>query len=252
MRRSVISIVAALTMVASAVPCGAAGGESAGKDAAVALYREGRIDEAAAAFEKLRAESPGDDDLKTWHALARLEKARLMKEAGAGNARDIVNDAWAVLKAIRGRNADNPTWYLAVAKALWLNDRAGKARKSLEKAFFYKADFPEGQLLLGDIALDEGRKAPASSMPDPLRSPGQGTRDDLAREARRAFGAVLESKVAAANARAEAHYKLGMTAMDLAGDRKAAADAWEAAVKADPGSRHGKLAAEKLAKDAGR
>lgn len=252
MRRLLLSIVASVSIVAFAHPARAAGEEPGGKNAAVALYREGRIEEAVAAFEKLRAEKPGDDDLKTWHALARLEKARLMKEAGAKEYKDVVDNAWAVLKPLRGRNADNPTWYLAVAKALWLNDRAGKARKSVEKALYYQADYPEGLLLLGDIALEEGRSAPASSIPDPLRNPGQSARDDCAMAARRAYGAALESKVAGADLRAEAHYKLGSTAMELEGDRKAAAGSWEAAVKAAPGSRYGKLAAEKLAKEAGR
>jgi tetratricopeptide (TPR) repeat protein len=248
MKRSLLSIVAVLSIVASAVPAGAAGEENAGKNAAVALYREGRIEEAAAAFEKLRAESPGDDDLKTWHALAQLEKARLMKEAGAKDYKVVVDSAWAVLKPIRGRNADNPTWYLAVAKALWLNDRSRKAQKSIEKALYYQADFPEGLLLLGDIALGEGRNAPESS----FNNPGASSKGDYAKEARRAYGAALESKVATADLRAEAHYKLGLTAMELAGDRKAASSSWQEAVKADPGSRCGKLAAEKLAKDAGR
>ena len=249
MKRSLLSIVAVLSIVAFAVPAGAAGEENAGKNAAVALYREGRIEEAVAAFEKLRTEKPGDDDLKTWHSLARLEKARLMKEAGAKDYKDVVEHAWAVLKPIRGRNADNPTWYLAVAKALWLNDRSWKAQKSIEKALYYQPDYPEGRLLLGDIALEAGRNA----APPPLTAtPGADTRRSAASDARRAYAAVLESKVATPELRAEAHYKMGLTAMELEGDRKAAAGCWQEAVKAGPGSRCGKLAAEKLAKDAGR
>ncbi|MBP2670239.1 MAG: hypothetical protein H6Q85_305, partial [candidate division NC10 bacterium] len=46
--------------------------------AAVALYQQGKVVEAEAAFDKLLAERPGDDDLKIWKSLAMLEQARAM------------------------------------------------------------------------------------------------------------------------------------------------------------------------------
>ena len=48
---------------------------------AIALYRQGKVVEATAAFDKLLAERPGDDDLKIWKALSLLEQARAMKDA---------------------------------------------------------------------------------------------------------------------------------------------------------------------------
>ena len=251
-KRTLLTLIAALSIVVSCVPAMAAGGESSGMDAAIALYREGRLDEADAAFDKLREAKPSDDRLRICQTLVRLEKARTMRESGNDAYKGFVVNSYAVLKPMWGRNADNPDWYFAMAKALWLNDRSQKAKKSVEKAFFYRRDYPEGHLLLGDIALEEGRNIPAVSTGSSLSSPGFNARSDSAREARRAYDAVLASKAAVSCLRAEAHYKLGLTALELEGARQAAVACWQEAAKTDPGSRYGKMAAERLSKETAR
>ena len=52
------------------------------EEAAIALYKQGRTAEAAAAFDRLMAEKPNDDGLRIWKALTLLEQAREIKDAG--------------------------------------------------------------------------------------------------------------------------------------------------------------------------
>src|SRR5512134_1179545 len=102
----------------------------AGREAALALYRDGRVAEAAVAFENLSGKNPADDSLKVWKALAWLEQARQMREEKKPGYQALVVRSYAVLKPLAGRQSDNPDWYYAVAKAYWLNNRSMKADKA--------------------------------------------------------------------------------------------------------------------------
>ncbi len=185
-----------------------------GEKDAIALYRQGSVAEAAAAFGKLIAEKPNDDGLKIWRALALLEQARGMKDSNVSGYKTLVVNAYAILQPLGRGQAANPDWNFAMAKAFWLNDRPSWAKRAAEKALGFRANFAEAQLLLGDLAL---------ALPD--------LPDDL---------------------RAEALYKMGMVSAELENKKGVAREWWERAASAAPASRYGRMAQQKLSGQTGK
>ena len=173
------------------------------QEAAIASYREGKLEEAGGASDRLIAENPNNDQLKIWRALVSLEQARRMRESKTPGYKNTVVREWAVLKRLRRRNYNNPEWCLAVAKAYWLNDRSKKGRKAIEKALYYRSDFPEAKLLLGDIYFDE-------ALENLKYDPDEDSSRDAAANAANAYQEVLVSKSLLPVQRAEALFKLGL------------------------------------------
>jgi len=212
------------------------------RDDAVSRYKEGRLDEAVAAFDKLLAEKRGDDGLKILRAKVILEQARRMKEEKDTAYKGRVVGAYAALKPLVSRNADNPDWYYAMAKAFWLNDRASKARKAIAKALYYRPDFPEARILLGDLAFDEGLDAP----PPPFSGPSVNPMEEFAAKASAEYERALQSQGLPPELRAEAYYRLGLVELVLRQKKGTARDWWSKAASSDPPGWFGKMAQGKL------
>jgi tetratricopeptide (TPR) repeat protein len=211
--------------------------QEADRQAAIALYEQGKAAEAAAAFDALIAEKPNDDGLKIWKALAQLGQASAMKQAKSPQFKPLVLGAWAILRTLGRRHDTNPEWNLAVGKALWLNDRLERGKGLIEKAVSLRPDFAEARLLLGDMAYDERLASPAADPTARWRS---------ATTLRKEYEGVLALANVRANQRAEALFKLGVVAADLENKPDTARRYWEQAASADPDSRYGKLAQERL------
>jgi len=210
---------------------------------AIALYRQGKVVEATAAFDKLLAERPGDDDLKVWKALALLEQARAMKDANASGYKGLVNSAYAMLQPLGRRIPNNPDWNFAMAKAFWLNDRPTWAGRAAGTALKLRANFVEPQLLLGDLAYDSDAEA--------LASPSGGPQTQTARlwagaAARKEYEKALAMRDISAALQAEALYKLGKVSADLEKKPDVAREYWGRAVAADPNCRYGVMAQRRL------
>lgn len=212
------------------------------REDAVSRYKEGRLDEAVAAFDKLLAEKPGDDGLKIWRATVILEQARRRKEEKDPSYKGRVVAAYAVLKPLVSRRADDPDWYYAMAKAFWLNDRASKSRKAIAKALYYRPDFPEACILLGDLAFDEGLSAP----PPPLTGFAVNPMEEFAEKASAEYDRALQSKELPPELRAEAYYKLGLVELVLRKKNESARELWSRSAAGDPQGRFGKMAREKI------
>lgn len=219
-------------------PEGAAssGRELANEQKAIALYRQGKAVEAAAEFDKLIAEKPGEAGPKIWKALAQLEQARVMRESRSGPYRPLVLGAWAALQGVEKVQPPTPEWNLAVGKALWLNERRDRGKRFVEKALTLRSDYAEAHLLLGDMAYDEWV---TSSSADTT------TRWRIASATRKQYEAAMALPDLPSELRAEALFKLGMVSAELEGKKKDARACWERAA-ADPTSRYGRLAQEKL------
>lgn len=215
---------------------------AAAREEALALYRDGRAAEAAAAFENLSGKNPADDSLKVWKAIARLEQARQMREEKTPGYQAVVERAYAELKPLAGRQSDNPDWCYAMAKAYWLNSRPMKADKALKKAIYYRPVFPEAWLLLGDIAYDEGLNAP----PPPLTGPPVNPVEAGAAKAAQEYSRVLGTPGLRPDLQAEACYKMGLVESVLRKKTDPAREWWGKAATAAPGSWYGKMAREKL------
>jgi tetratricopeptide (TPR) repeat protein len=210
---------------------------------AVALYQQGKATEALALFEQALRERPGDDALIVWKALAQLEQARMLKEGPGGEYKSLVVGAYAGLRPLARRQAGNPEWNFAMAKAFWLNDRPDRARRAVERALVLRPDYHEAHLLAADLALDEALNPGAFGRP--------GTGDETARwrdalGCRRAYENALAVPGLPARLQAEAHYRLGLVSEVLEKKPLEARQAWERAVAAAPASPYGVRAAAKL------
>jgi tetratricopeptide (TPR) repeat protein len=224
---------------AAAGPAGAARSE----DAAIALYKQGKIAEAAAAFDRLIAEKPNDDGLKVWKALTLLEQAREIKDSNASGFKPLVMNAYAILQPLKPRLGTNADWNFAMAKAFWLNGSPTWASRAAGTALRLQTNFPEAQLLLGDLAYD----SEASSLAQP---PGSPARENALRWAgalpRKEINKVLTMPDLPPSLRAEALYKLGVIAAEFERKPEVAREHWERAVAADPACRYGRMAQRRL------
>ena len=210
---------------------------------AIALYHQGNVDQALAAFDKLVAERPNDDELKVWKALALLEQARTRKDAKASGYKPLVVQAYAILQPLGRNNVKNADWNFAMAKAYWLNDRPNWAKRAAGKAVDLRSGFPEAQLLLGDLAYEDDLDALTLSPGNP--------RADLAKrfagqESRKQYEKVLAIPDLRPALQAEAFYKLGIVSAELEKKKAAARDYWKRAAATDPVCRYGVMAQEKL------
>lgn len=218
--------------------------EAVAKDTqdAIALYRQGKGAEAAAAFDKLLVEKPGDDSLVIWRALALLEQAQATKDLDKLGYRPLVARAYTSVAPLKLRQSGNPDWNLAMAKAFWLNDRPTWASRAAGSAMALRSNFVEAQLVLGDIAYDTELSA--------LNAPATDARRDTSRRfagtfSRKEYEKALALPNISTSARAEALYKLGLVSAVLEGKRDSAREYWERAA-AEDGCRYGRLAQDKL------
>jgi hypothetical protein len=113
----------------------------------VALYDQGKLEEAAKELDAACAGKTTDDTCKIWKCLLELEKAAILKERGEGVYDKIAFDNYLILKSILLRNGDNPDYWLAAAKSFALNNSPGRAKKAIEKALYYRKDFPEARFI---------------------------------------------------------------------------------------------------------
>jgi tetratricopeptide (TPR) repeat protein len=211
---------------------------------AIGLYQQGKLVEAAGAFDKLLSQSPDDDELKIWKALTLLEQARAMKDANMSPYKPLVVQAYAILQPLgRKLYLTNADWNFAMAKAFWLNDRPTWAKRAAGKAVDLRVNFAEPQMLLGDLAYDDDV--------DAMKAPAGNPRAEIARRfagqaPRKQYEKVLALPDLRPEVRAEALYKLGVVAAQLENKQGTAREYWQRAAAADPDCRYGKLAQEKL------
>lgn len=212
---------------------------------AIALYRQGKVDEAAAAFEKLLADQPGDDDLKIWRALALLEQARVMKDTkslGLGY-KSVVYRAYGILQPMGRRIPNNPDWNFAMGKAFWLNERPTWAGRAARTALELRPSFIEAQVLLGDLAYDSDVEALTFTSGGPQ---AQTARLWAGGAPRKEYEKALAMRDISAALQAEVLYKLGKVAVDLDKKPDVARTYWERAVAADPNCWYGVMAQRRL------
>ncbi len=210
---------------------------------AIALYRQGKVAEAAAAFDRLIAASPNDDALKVWKALALLEQAREAKDRNQSGYKFLVVSAYRILQPLGRKLSANPDWNFAMAKAFWLNDRPQWAKRAAEKAVDMRLNYAEPLLLLGDLAYDESIANTADARAGVIV---------FTSGLRSQFEKVLAIPDLSPALRAEAFYKLGLMAATLDKKKDTAREYWESAVAADSACRYGVMAQERLKGVAGK
>jgi tetratricopeptide (TPR) repeat protein len=232
-------------LLAALAPLSGAAAQTSGdalEQEAIGLYLHGRPAEALVLFDRLLAERPTDDARIIWKARCLLEQARMQMESKGGEYRPLVLSAYGLLRPLGRRQAENPDWNFAVAKALWLNDRAERARRVLSKVLRLRPDFHEARLLEADMGYHEALQPP---------EPGRPAGDEAARwrkafACRHGYETLLETAGMPAPLQVQALYRLGMVAETLERKPDEARRAWERAVAADPGSVYAGMARQKL------
>jgi tetratricopeptide (TPR) repeat protein len=210
---------------------------------ALSLYRQGRVVEAEAAFDRLVAERPADADLKVWKALAILEQARAKKDADASGSKPLVVKAYTILQPLGRTQAKNPDWNYAMAMAFFLNDRPTWAGRAAKAALELRPNFAAPQILLGDLAYDSDVEAVSAPVGSARK---ESTTMWLGATARKEYEKALAIPDLPAALRAEALYKLGKLSADLIKKPGDAREYWERAVAADPNCRYGVMAQRRL------
>jgi hypothetical protein len=148
MRRVLPAIIGAFLLFLNSPSLPVAAEQSASQQPAyVALYEQGKLEEAAKELDGACAGKTNEDTCKIWNCLLELEKAAIMKERGEGGYEKIAFDKYLILKPLLGRNGDNPDYWLAAAKSFALNNSPSRAKKALEKALYYRKDFPEARFI---------------------------------------------------------------------------------------------------------
>jgi len=209
-------------------------------EAAIALYREGRSEEAVQAFASLSAASPSDESLKIWHALAILDTAYFLRLGNLGGEDTLAERAYAILKPLRVSQRENPVWYYALAKAFFLNDRSHKGKKAIEKALYYRPGYPEAYILLGDIAYNYGLNTVRQTWTE------ANPREEGRADSRKNYMHVLQISGLRPELKAEVEYKMGEVERRLAGRKDVAREWYEKSAATAADSRYGKLAAKRL------
>ena len=172
-----------------------------------------------------------------------LEQAQEITDAGGSGLKPLVASAYAILQPLRPRQVNNADWNFAMTKAFWLNGRPTWASRAAGSALGLRANCPEAQLLLGEVAYD----SEVSSLAQPPGSPARESAQRWAGLApRKEINKVLTMPDRPAPLRAEALYKLGVISAELERKPEAAREYWDRAVAADPACRYGRMAQRRL------
>jgi len=175
-----------------------------------------------------------------------LEQARVLKADKNPSWKHKVYEAYGDLKRIFRGHTTSPEVYLLFAKSYWINNRFGKAEKSLRKAFYYKPGYTEAFILSGDMYLEEAEKTEGKMG---FMEDDKDLRKDFEKyrsKAKSSYEKVLAGADLDTVTRASLYYKLGNTYHSLYGNKIKAREQWSRAVSTLPDSVWGKKAQEKL------
>lgn len=170
------------------------------------LLNESKVEEARGIIKELSRDNSSDFEIRLAMIDATLEEARILKERSNSAYEGKVYAAFGELKGMYSAHATSPQIFVSFARAYWINDRFGKAEKSLKKAFYYKPDFADAFMLRGDMFFERSK----SVMINPF-SEGESERENYnnRRIAEKSYGEVLSGLKTDTYAAAMAHCKLG-------------------------------------------
>ena len=105
------------------------------------LLEHGNLEDALRIFSQLSSENPSHLGLRLGVINTTIEQSRVLKVSKNPAWQDKIYQAFGDLKKIYRANIASPEMYLSFAKCYLVNNRVGKAEKSLRKAFYYKPDY---------------------------------------------------------------------------------------------------------------
>lgn len=218
-----------------------------------ALQDEGDYQGAYRMFMRLIADHPGTTTYEIGHMDAFLDIIKSLKDSGNPEWKLKAIEAKLKIKSLSRENKTNADYYYIHAKYSWIVEASRDAHifKALEKAFYYRRDFPEAYLLQGDIYFDRAKNTSPDEQDTTSATGGSGSvskRRYLAEDARSSYESALASSTIQSKRKASALYRLGELEDQLFLNKETARAYWEKAAGAAPDSRAGRLAKERLVK----
>ncbi len=202
----IVTIIIALIMLASFASHSLAldqAGEEKYKKARM-LLKESKVDEAKKIFKELSGADSADFKVSLGMIDATLEEARVLKAKKDKGWKSKVYEAFGKLKGIFRANAASPAIYVSFAKSYWINDRFGKAERSLKKAFYYDSGYADAYILKGDMFYERSKEGRV----DPFNESADDSYESQ-RIARTSYEQVITSEDKDPYMQAMMNYKLG-------------------------------------------
>jgi len=193
------------------------------------LLKDGKLEDALRIFSQLSADDPSHLGSSLGAINITIEQSRILKAANSSQWQSKIYEAFGDLKKIYRANVTSPEMYLSFAKCYWVNNRIGKAEKSLKKAFYYKPDYTEAFIFQGNMYLEGGRSLEVDD-DDEAQSDFETYRD----KAKKSYLKALAGRGLNAKTKAMLHYQLGNTYYDLYGNKNKAEDQWNEAASLAP------------------
>ena len=217
---------------------------------ALVLRDEGDYDAAIEIFQRLKIENPNVNEYEMGYLDTLIEQSLALKESNNPGWRTQVREIGGKIKSLYNTYSTNADYFLVYAKYSYLVEAKRQAHifKALEKAFYYKPNYPSGLIVKGDIYFGLAKNAESSNQME-VKSVGMepiDSRQSLGMTAKTSYKSALSSMDLTNRKKAYIYYKMGDLENEIFGNREAAKAAWEKAVSLSPDSRAGKIASTRL------
>ncbi len=218
---------------------------------AIILIEGGDYDAAYDILKKLITENPDNNKYQLSYADTVLDQCIAMKMANNSLWKLKAKEGGAKIKALSRKMSGNADYYLAYAKYLWIAETRKESNiyKTIDKALYYKPDYPHAYIVKGDIYFGLARDFnPVEQQMDSAALTGSpvSTKTSLADTALASYTKALASPDLNDRKKAYVYYKMGELEYQILNNSTRARANWEKAASLSPDSKTGELAKKRL------
>lgn len=218
---------------------------------AIILIEGSDYDAAYDVLKKLITENPDNNKYQLSYADTVLDQCVAMKTANNSLWKLKAKEGGSKIKALSRKMSGNPDYYVAYAKYLWLAETRKESNiyKTIDKALYYKPDYPYAYIAKGDIYFGLARDFnPVEQQMDSAALTGSpaSTKTSLADTALASYTKALASPDLNDRKKAYIYYKMGELEYQILNNSTRARANWEKAVSLSPDSKTGELAKKRL------
>lgn len=218
---------------------------------AIILIEGSDYDAAYDILKKLISENPDNNKYQLSYADTILDQCVVMKMANNSLWKLKAKEGGAKIKALSRKMSVNADYYLAYAKYLWIAETRKESNiyKTIDKALYYKPDYPYAYIVKGDIYFGLARDFnPIEQQMDSAALTGSpvSTKSSLADTALASYTKALASPDLNDRKKAYVYYKMGELEYQILSNSTRARANWEKAVSLSPDSKTGELAKKRL------
>ncbi|MBI5205221.1 MAG: tetratricopeptide repeat protein [Nitrospirae bacterium] len=218
---------------------------------AIILIEGSDYDAAYDILKNLITENPDNNKYQLSYADTVLDQCVGMKMANNSLWKLKAKEGGSKIKALSRKMSANPDYYLAYAKYLWIAETRKESNiyKTIDKALYYKPDYPYAYIVKGDIYSGLARDFnPVEQQMDSAALTGSpvSTKNSLADTALASYTKALASPDLNDRKKAYVYYKMGELEYQILNNSTRARANWEKAVSLSPDSKTGELAKKRL------